>query len=196
VAKRSSLVHTENESVIETFLQSEVDGGVHTIERYAKFNKDCAEEVSKLTQFIDMANADGKQTYIYGASTKGNCLLQYAGINSTSVPFAVERNPLKVGRTTSTGIEIISEETMRANPPAFMLVLPWHFRSEIIAREKQFLDQGGQLLFPFPKFEVYSTRPKTVITGVDGQIGSHVEELLTGSNSIYGLVTQKKKFDI
>ena len=196
VAKRSSLVHTENESVIETFLQSEVDGGVHTIERYAKFNKDCAEEVSKLTQFIDMANADGKQTYIYGASTKGNCLLQYAGINSTSVPFAVERNPLKVGRTTSTGIEIISEETMRANPPAFMLVLPWHFRCEIIAREKQFLDQGGQLLFPFPSFEVYSNKPKTVITGVDGQIGSHVEELLTGSNSIYGLVTQKKKFDI
>jgi hypothetical protein len=195
VGKRSSLIHTENKPVVEKFLQSEIDNGVHTVERYVKFNKDCMEEVSKLTQFIDLANADGKQTYIYGASTKGNCLLQYAGISPSSVPFAVERNLLKVGRTTSTGIEIISEETMRANPPAFMLVLPWHFRSEIIEREKQFLHEGGQLLFPFPRFEVYSSKPKTVITGIDGQIGWHTEELLSGTNSIYGLVTQKKKID-
>jgi hypothetical protein len=84
---------------------------------------------------------------------------------------------------------------MRAKPPAFMLVLPWHFRSEIIERENQFLEQGGQLLFPFPKFEVYSSRPKTMITGIDGQIGLHVEELMSGSNSIYGLVSQKKKIN-
>jgi len=192
VAKKTSLAHCENESIVNKFLLAEADAGVHTTERYAKFNNDCKEEVSKLTEFIDLGNKDGKQTYIYGASTKGNCLLQFAGLYPSSVPFAVERNLLKVGRTTSTGIEIISEETMRAAPPAYMLVLPWHFRSEIIEREKQFLDQGGQLLFPFPKFEVYSNKPKTLITGIDGQIGSHVEELMAASNSLFGLVTQKK----
>ena len=55
---------------------------------------------------------------------------------------------------TSTGIEIISEESMRAAPPEYLLVLPWHFRDEIIAREAAYLAAGGQLIFPFPTFEV------------------------------------------
>ena len=92
--------------------------------------------------------------WIYGASTKGNCLLQYAKINSTQIRYAVERNLSKVGKMTATGIEIISEETMRNNPPAALLVLPWHFRNEIVEREKVFLENGGKLVFPFPLFEV------------------------------------------
>ena len=82
---------------------------------------------------------------------------------------------------------------MRAAPPAFMLVLPWHFRTEIIARENTFLENGGQLLFPFPSFEVYSSRPKTLVTGINGQIGSYVESALAGTDSVYGVVSQKKK---
>ena len=149
-------------------------------------------EVNCLLEFLNIANKDGKKTYLYGASTKGNCLLQFANIDSSIIPYAVERNLLKVGRTTATGIEIISEETMRASPPSFMLVLPWHFRSEIIEREHIFLENGGQLLFPFPKFEIYSSKPKTLITGIDGQIGTYVEQSMTPTNSLFGIVSQKK----
>ena len=56
---------------------------------------------------------------------------------------------------TSTGIGIIGEETMRSNPPKYLLVLPWHFREEIIKREDDYLEKGGQLVFPFPNFEIY-----------------------------------------
>jgi hypothetical protein len=98
--------------------------------------------------------ATGKTTYIYGASTKGNCLLQYAGIGSDRVKYAVERNPAKVGHTTSTGIEIISEETMRAAPPEYLLVLPWHFIDEFERRESDYLDKGGALLVPCPNFRI------------------------------------------
>jgi len=82
---------------------------------------------------------------------------------------------------------------MRMNQPQFMLVLPWHFRTEIIQREIEFLNNGGQFIFPFPQVEIYSNRPKTFITGIDGQIGSYVEELLSTKAALYGAVTKSTK---
>lgn len=192
VAKRSSNKHQECVEVLNTFLQKENDAKIHTPRRYTEFMLTCGREVKKLTTFLELAKADQKRVYIYGASTKGNCLLQFANIGPELVPYAVERNPMKVGRMTSTGIEIISEETMRLNPPAYLLVLPWHFRTEIIERENAFLENGGQLLFPFPSFEVYSSKPKTIITGVDGQIGSYVADTLQTTDTLYGVVNKKK----
>lgn len=87
---------------------------------------------------------------------------------------------------TNTGIEIISEEKMRENPPDFLLVLPWHFRDEIIVREKNFLENGGQLIFPFPHFEIVSSKPKLLITGCDGLIAHYVKEQMDNDYSIFG----------
>jgi GDP-D-mannose dehydratase len=193
VAKKESMVHKENLEVIEYFLNKEEESLIHTVSRYEQFVKDCKEEVDKLVDFIKIANLDGKKTYIYGASTKGNCLLQFAKLDSSFIKYAVERNPLKVGRMTSTGIEIISEETMRENPPDYMLVLPWHFRSEIIKRENNFLENGGQLLFPFPRFEIYSSKPKTLITGINGQIGTYSEKIFALTDVIYGIASKQTK---
>lgn len=122
---------------------------------YSAFMGRCDTEIAKLKAHL----ATGASTYIYGASTKGNCLLQYAGIGPDLVKYAVERNPAKVGCMTATGIEIISEETMRAAPPAYLLVLPWHFKAEIIARESEFLKAGGKLIFPLPTFEIVGDSP-------------------------------------
>ena len=119
-------------------------------ETYVSFMGRCNNEIAKLRDHLN----SGKTTYIYGASTKGNCLLQYAKIGPELVKYAVERNLEKVGCTTSTGIEIIGEDTMRANPPEYLLVLPWHFRDEIVARESAFRQAGGKLIFPLPKFEI------------------------------------------
>ena len=187
VSKKSSTLFEENTECIHKFLSKEEEEKIHTVERYERFMKECSIESEKLTHFLHLAKKGGKTTYIYGASTKGNCLLQFAKIDSSLIPYAVERNVSKVGRTTSTGIEIISEERMRENPPDFMLVLPWHFRKEIIERETSFLEGGGQFLFPFPKFEVYSKRNKTLITGIDGQIGRYLKETLRPTDSIYGI---------
>jgi hypothetical protein len=192
VAKAASTKHTEAIDLVNTFLQNEEVNKIHTGKRYTEFMLSCSSEIKKLTQFLKLAKADGKKVYIYGASTKGNCLLQFANITSDLVEYAVERNLMKVGRMTSTGVEIISEETMRLNPPSYMLVLPWHFRTEMIEREKVFLENGGQLIFPFPKFEVYSSKPKTLVTGVAGQIGSYVVDALADTDVLYGAVSKKK----
>lgn len=135
---------------VKVWLEAEAQAKLDDPETYRTFERNCWAEVTKLKAYL----AANRNTYIYGASTKGNCLLQYAGITELEVPYAVERNPEKVGKMTSTGIPIISEETMRAAPPDSLLVLPWHFRPAILEREADFLRRGGKLLFPFPTFEI------------------------------------------
>lgn len=195
VAKQTATLHSECTETIQTLLQSEEDSGMHTIERYEKFYEDCLSEVNRLVAFIRYAQKDNKKVYIYGASTKGNCLLQFGKIDSTLIPYAVERNPLKYGHTTSTGIEIISEDQMRQDHPEYLLVLPWHFRDEIIKRESEYLERGGALLFPFPHFELYTAKPRCLITGMDGQIGHYVKEQFQKSHQLYGIVHSMKDRD-
>ena len=149
-AKKSS--HYK-EAILDTILAKEEAAGLNTINAFIDFMERVNTQVNKLTEFIDSARKEGKETWVYGASTKGNCLLQYANLGESSLRYAVERNPQKVGKMTATGIPIISEETMRSSPPAYLLVLPWHFRTEIIERENAFLKTGG-LIFPFPEFTV------------------------------------------
>lgn len=119
------------------------------------------ERINKLKiqtiDFLEKAWADGKKVYGYGASTKGNTLLQYFGIDSRLVQKLVERSPYKFGLyTAGTNIPIISEDEMRSDPPDYMLVLPWHFIDEFVKREKTFLLNGGKFIVPCPKFEVIS----------------------------------------
>ena len=185
-AKKESTVHNENEELINSILRHEIELGIMDNNYYFNFMNDCKKEVSKLTNFIDAVNADSKNMYIYGASTKGNCLLQFANIDDTKIKYAVERNLNKVGKMTNTGIEIISEETMRYSPPNYLLVLPWHFREEIVKREETFLKNGGQLVFPFPHFEIVSYKQKMLITGCDGMIAQYVKEQLN-DYSLYGI---------
>ena len=195
VVKKSCNLYDEATETLNQFLLKEDKSRIHTPQRYLEFMETCGAEVNKLKKFLTLVKSAGKNTHIYGASTKGNCLLQFAGIGPELVDYAVERNLLKVGRMTSTGIEIIAEETMRQNPPGYMLVLPWHFRTEIIEREKAFLLGGGQLIFPFPSFEVYSSRPKTLITCITGQIGKYMSESLRDTDAVYGITRSMPSYD-
>ena len=185
-AKKESEVYQENTELINQILKDEDEYGIMNTCVYSDFMKSCDTQVKYLKDFIENLNSNGKKVYVYGASTKGNCLLQYADLGENQMKYAVERNPKKVGKMTSTGIEIISEETMRENPPDYLLVLPWHFKTEILEREKEFLDMGGQFLFPFPHFEIIGSKPKLLITGCDGMISHYVKEQFTDYN-LYGI---------
>jgi len=161
-------------------IDNEINYGIKSENIYTTFMKKCQTEINRLKNFIK-----NKKIFIYGASTKGNCLLQYSNIGPDQISYAVERNHRKYGKTTSTGIPIISEESMRQNPPDYLLVLPWHFRDEIIEREDKFLQGGGQLIFPFPHFEIYSARPKVMLTGHEGMIASYFKKMNFSFYSFY-----------
>ena len=95
----------------------------------------------------------GKRVSIYGASTKGNVMLQYFGLDHGLITEASERNPDKWGKVTvGTRIPIISEEQARDAKPDFFLVLPWHFIEEFRDREKNYLLGGGRFIVPLPHF--------------------------------------------
>ena len=186
VAKRKSN-YLEATELINSYLKREQDAGLDDIETYNKFMKSCDQELVKLKYFVDIVNDNQQQIWVYGASTKGNTLLQYAGLDNDKIKYAVERNLEKVGKMTpGTHIEIISEDTMRKNPPSYLLVLPWHFRNEIIQREHEYLENSGCLIFPLPHFEIVSSRPKLLVTGIDGQIGHYIPECFV-DHKIFGL---------
>jgi hypothetical protein len=105
--------------------------------------------------FIRQAVASGQRVYVYGASTKGNTLLQYFGLDHTLITAAAERNPDKWGlETVGTRIPIVSEAEARAAKPDYFLVLPWHFLEEFQAREKDYLLAGGRFIVPMPRFSL------------------------------------------
>ena len=185
-AKRDSILHKENTELINKILLNESEVGIMNEQLYKNFMKNCDIQVKYLKDFIETVNKNNKKVYIYGASTKGNCLLQYAKLNETHIKYAVERNPKKIGKMTITGTEIISEETMRDSPPDYLLVLPWHFRNEIMSRETSFSSAGGQFIFPFPHFEIIGSKPKLLITGCDGMIAHYVKEKFNDYN-LYGI---------
>ena len=108
-----------------------------------------------MTNFINKKNKAGKKIYLYGASTKGNTLLQYYGITSKLVPFAAERSPDKWKKyTIGTGIKIISEKKARILNPDFFLVTPWAFVEEFKKREVKWRKMGGRFIVPFPKMKI------------------------------------------
>ena len=110
---------------------------------------------TQTVNFIKNVVSEGKTVMGYGASTKGNTLLQYFGLDHTHITAMVERSPYKFGlHTIGTNIPIISEIDMRKAKPDYLLVLPWHFISSFVERESEFLDGGGRFIVPCPKFKI------------------------------------------
>jgi len=99
----------------------------------------------------------GKKIYVYGASTKGNTLLQFLNLTNCLIKTAADRNPDKWGKeTVGTYIPIISEEQARKERPDYFLILPWHFLEEFLRREKEYLKSGGKFIVPLPSFKIIS----------------------------------------
>ena len=108
-----------------------------------------------IVRFINKKIKENKKIYLYGASTKGNTVLQYYGLTHKMIPFAAERSPEKWGRyTIGSGIKIISEKMARDLKPDYFLVTPWGFIKEFNKREKKWLKNGGSFILPFPKFKL------------------------------------------
>jgi GDP-mannose 4,6-dehydratase len=185
LAKDTSAAYTPNTELITTILQDEIKMDIANHRVYRDFMAGCDKQLHYLKDFITGIRASNKTVYIYGASTKGNCILQYANIGERDIPYAVERNSSKIGKMTSTGIPIIGEEEMRHTPPDYLFVLPWHFKKEIVEREAVFLEGGGQIIFALPEFVVVSARPKVLITGCDGMIAKYVADEFKDA-SLYG----------
>lgn len=185
-------VYPINTKELNNIMEKESNLALHTLKPFTEFNNRCEILKEQLVFFLKYQKETGKNIHIYGASTKGNTLLQYYNIDNTIITAAGERNPEKYGRRTpKTNIPIISEEEMRLQKPDFLLVLPWHFKEEFLEREKEYLSNGGQYIFPLPYIDIVSSQKTALITGINGQIGSYLKDILLEKNYIvFGLVHQ------
>ncbi len=156
-AKKNSPYHA-NTLKINQLISKEYAEGYNGLELYYRFRNDVKKHRDQLCQRVDQINRKGQTVYGYGASTKGNVLLQYCGFTAQDIPAIAEVNTEKFGRfTPGTQIPIISEAQARQDNPDYLLVLPWHFREGIIEREAQYLANGGALLFPLPTVQAVTT---------------------------------------
>jgi len=124
-------------------------------ETFIDFYRRLEKNKKKTVDFIKQEVAKGKKVWIYGASTKGNTLLQYYGLDNSLIEGASERTPAKWGKyTVGTMIPIYSEEEARRAQPDYFFVLPYTFIKEFYERERAWREKGGKFLVPFPEFKV------------------------------------------
>ena len=154
-ACKNSASYKSNMPIINWMLKQENDMGLDTPKPYRDFEEKVFRHRKNLTELIEVLVSDGKKIFGYGASTKGNVLLQFCGFTSKHIPFIAEVNEDKFGSyTPGTNIPIISEKEARSMDPDYFLVLPWHFKSGILEREKEFMAKGGKFIFPLPEIEI------------------------------------------
>ena len=140
---------------IQSLLTLEEKLKLDSVDTWMDFYNRILDLKEQTVSFIKSEKEKGKKIWGYGASTKGNTLLQYFGLDNTLIDGIAERSVYKWGlKTVGTNIPMYSEEQMRNEKPDYLLVLPWHFISEFVERERDFLLGGGKFIVPCPKFQI------------------------------------------
>ena len=135
--------------------QQEFDLELDTDKPYRNFQDRINVHRQELNNLLKKLKRDGKRIHIYGASTKGNTILQWCGIDNRIIDVAAERNPDKFGaQTLNSDIPIVSEKESRALKPDYYLVLPWHFADEFLERERETILNGTAMIFPLPQIKI------------------------------------------
>ena len=156
VAKAAS-GHRANNDAISGILKSEESQHLDTLEPYQAFKERVFQHRERLLAMLSELSRKGARVLGYGASTKGNVILQFCGLTPAQIPFVAEVNPDKVGRfTPGTLIPIVSEAEAHALHPDCLLVMPWHFKDNLIQREAAYLQRGGRMIFPLPEIEIFA----------------------------------------
>jgi SAM-dependent methyltransferase len=135
--------------------QAEEEGGFDRPEPYRRFFRRVTRMKKQLQTFLRQEVAQGRRVFVYGASTKGNALLQFFGLDSQLIQAAADKNPDKWGLyTPGTLIPIVSPEEAARCKPEYLLVLIWHLIDEVREQWDSYLADGGRLIVPLPRFRV------------------------------------------
>ncbi len=147
--------HVANQQAIDELLQLEEQLGLTTSRPFEQFKQNVFRHREELMALLGELKSQGKRVLGYGASTKGNVILQFCGLTSADLPAIAEVNEDKFGAfTPGTLIPVISETEAHAMRPDYFLIMPWHFRQNLLEREREFLRRGGKVIFPLPRIEI------------------------------------------
>ena len=136
-------------------LKKEKKNKFNDVKTFYKFFKDVLKHKNDIKRLLLDLKNNNKKVFGYGASTKGNVILQFCGINNKLLPFIADVSSFKHNKyTPGTKIKIISEKKAHSMKPDYYLVLPWHFKDFIIKKESNFLRNGGKFIFPLPEINI------------------------------------------
>jgi hypothetical protein len=176
IAAKTGSPYKADTALVEKILRDEESAGLNTLEPYLEFRNHIYKHRDELRRFIEKVKSENKLIIGYGASTKGNVLLQFCEFNDKDIPFIAEVNEDKFGcYTPGTYIPIIPEAEARAMRPDYFLVFPWHFKESFLRKEKEYFQSGGKLIMPLPEVEV--------IDGTDVDYDKSSQEIATTSRA-------------
>ena len=154
VAKKNS-TYKEEKKIVSWLLAKEKLLKVNELQTFKDFFKKCEKQKKILRNLPISLKSAGKKVIGYGASTKGNVILQFCNIDKKLIKYIGEVNPYKFNKfTPGTKIKIISEVQLKKLKPDYLLVLPWHFKDFILNKEKIYLNKGVKFIFPLPDIEI------------------------------------------
>lgn len=141
-----------HQSSVSRYLEQEVQAGLTCFERMEQFGREVETRRTEIVEFLRRLGRQGATVAGYGAPAKGTVLLNYCGIDSTILPFTVDRNELKVGLfTPGTHIPVLPVSTLEERQPEYLLLLAWNFAEEIMRQQESHRNRGGKFIIPLPK---------------------------------------------
>jgi len=145
--------HKANANKLEALLSEETI--LATEAPYERLLNRVLNHRDEVRAFFGFAKSSGKSVCGYGASTKGNVVMNYCGIGPNDLSVIGDRNPEKDGRVTpGTRIPIISHSKLRTLKPDYIFSFIWHLRKEVITDELDYLRGGGKLVFALPRLHI------------------------------------------
>ena len=146
---------TVRRDAVEHLLAEEDKAGMQTLAPFARFATKVNAHRQDLLALLQSISAEGSTVLGYGASTKGNVILQFCGLGPEDIPCIADVNPDKFGCfTPGSRIPIVPESVAHSLNPDYLLVMPWHFRQNLVNRESAFLRRGGKMILPLPALEI------------------------------------------
>ncbi|MBP9869850.1 class I SAM-dependent methyltransferase [Patescibacteria group bacterium] len=148
----TKLAHTDRYKAI---LEKELTEGLFDPATYHAFMTRVEKTRDDLKALLSKIKKEGKSVWIYGASTKGNTILQYCGLGHEEIAAAADSNPFKPGKyIIGADIPIKTEEEMRAAKPDYLLALPYSFIDGFMKREAELIAHGTKFIVPLPEVKV------------------------------------------
>jgi hypothetical protein len=140
---------------LQNTLEEELSEGIFKTETYTGFMNRINKTKIDLTELVTKLKNQGKSIWIYGASTKGNTIMQFCDINSQLIEAAADSNPFKFEKyMIGTDIPIVDENKMREKKPDYLLALPYSFVDAFKKREKELVEGGTKFIVPLPEVKI------------------------------------------
>jgi predicted TPR repeat methyltransferase len=152
IAKQGS---RDIDSSVGKFIRAEAKGGYHEFHRYETWSEEVDDLNAEFVHQIKQLKDHGANVAAFGASAKGNTLLNACRLNTEIIDYIVDDTPEKIGKfSPGTGIPIVDRSPLAEDPPDYLVILAWNFAREIIESAADFRRSGGKFIIPVPKFEI------------------------------------------